>query len=440
MKKLVVLSAAFAVLKVSVFAEVSVTGEFDAVLMPLQVIHGKGGPRGDETIVGAGLGRNGNGDAARARIGIKASDENEKIGLEVKLQFNNNNGFRVAFDDFAEVWVKPIDWLRFDVGRFNNDTLRGKIGDDGWSHYTVTMKTKDEIFTRFQGQSFAAPNVHNSGGFLISAAPIEGLFIGAGVPGLISFQNSGTNPDWVQNRAAYAYQHIQVGVGYEINGVGLARAQYVGAKPAVQDFTTVTPAINAPRFEIAFAFTGMEGLVLDLGAKIPFAFSEFNTGWGLEKKEDISVIVVDYATWQAPFQISLGAGFATGPIDIQARADAKFAGTVKPDSGGSASEIRLPFILNVHLWPSYNLGFATVGVDLGLDFIGKETNGNGDVLYANTSSEMNGGVRVGFGAWLKKSFGASSIKGGLAYRVAGEVNSKKEPGVFSIPIMFEYSF
>jgi hypothetical protein len=50
-----------------------------------------------------------------------------------------------------------------------------------------------------------------------------------------------------------------------------------------------------------------------------------------------------------------------------------------------------------------------------------------------------GGTRFGIGAWLKKSYGASSSKGGLAYHLASEIHSVKE-GVFSIPIIFDYTF
>ncbi|MDR0562741.1 MAG: hypothetical protein LBG73_08655 [Spirochaetaceae bacterium] len=464
MRKLLALSVILSVLGLpALFAEVTVSGQFDAALIPLQVLIQDGDVakrKGEEEIaIGAGLGRNGsNNNAPRARVGIVAQDPDGKVGLNFKLQFNANSSFRVAFDDFAEVWWKPIDWLKFDVGRFNIDTLRGKIGDDGWQHYTVRMKSPDEIFTRFQGQSNARDNA--GGGFAISLTPLEGLFVGVGVPGLISIAESNeSHTDWVKEKALYAYQYVQAAVGYEIGGIGLARVQYVGAKPAVDklfikdpvtdlwiyntSFDPYYPTITAPKIEVAFAFTGMEGLVIDLGAKIPFGFKEPTGNVDIWKEEPDSYTVMgfsgDKVTWQAPFQVSLGAGFTTGPINILARIDTKFAGSVKIDTSGDPA-IKLPFVLNAHLWPSYDLGFATVGIDFGLEFKGKTTDQDDKVIGEGTSAERNGGVRVGFGAWIKKSIGPCSIRGGLAYRLGTEVDSTKEIAALTVPILFDYSF
>jgi hypothetical protein len=453
----------------ALFAEVTVSGQFDAALIPLQVLIQDGdvakANNEEEIAIGAGLGRPGNGDAARARIGVVAQDEEGKVGLNFKVQFNNNGSFRVAFDDFAEVWWKPIDWLKLDVGRFNIDTLRGKIGDDDWQHYTVKMKSPDEIFTRFQGQSISWTNagnnnnppntLNNSGGFAISLTPIEGLFVGVGVPGLISVDASGADhTDWIKQKALYAYQYVQAGVGYEIGGIGLARVQYVGAKPSIdffeEDGTTPKPdygvdydgsGIKAQKLEVAFAFTGMEGLVIDLGAKIPFGFKEPTANVGIWDEEPDSNPFFKDITWQAPFQVSLGAGFKTGAINILARIDTKFAGSVKYD-GSIPWEYHLPFILNAHLWPSYDLGFATVGVDFGLEFVGKTTDKDGDVIgeVSGVTDGKNGGVRVGFGGWIKKTIGGCSIRGGLAYRLGTEVNSEKEVAALTVPILFSYSF
>jgi hypothetical protein len=446
----------------ALFAEVTVSGQFDAALIPLQVLiqDVPANSTQEEIAIGAGLGRPGNGDAPRARIGIVAQDEEGKVGLNFKLQFNANSSFRVAFDDFAEVWWKPIEWLKFDVGRFNIDTLRGKIGDDDWQHYTVKMKSPDEIFTRFQGQRGSG-----GGGFGISLTPLEGLFVGVGVPGLISVEASGADhTDLVQRKALYAYQNIQAAVGYEIGGIGLARIQYVGAKPSVKGLYDGYPnswnplsttdlvydgsGITAQKLEVAFAFTGMEGLVIDLGAKIPFGFKDLKPETGLWYDESDSIPEIKDITWQAPFQVSLGAGFTTGPINILARIDTKFAGSVKYDGNDlivlgmiGGKEANLPFILNAHLWPSFDLGFASVGVDFGLEFIGKTTNEDGDVIGENpTSDGLKGGVRVGFGAWIKKTLGGCSIRGGLAYRLGTEVNSAKEKAALTVPILFSYSF
>ncbi|MDR1030817.1 MAG: hypothetical protein LBL76_08090, partial [Treponema sp.] len=152
MKKFIALAVGLVVLAGAGFAEVTVSGQFDAVVMPLQVID----PDDGDTLVGAGVGRNGGSDAPRARIGVTATNDTEQVGLNFKLQFNPNviSGHPVAaklgIDDFAEVWWKPIPQLKIEAGKFVNDTLRGQIGDDNWNKYTVLMRDADGIFSRFK--------------------------------------------------------------------------------------------------------------------------------------------------------------------------------------------------------------------------------------------------------------------------------------------------
>jgi hypothetical protein len=254
------------------------------------------------------------------------------------------------------------------------------------------------------------------------------------------------------------YQRIQAGVGYEIQNIGLVRAQFVGANSKgkwnytyegdrITGINIKDPLpINAPRIEAAFAYTGMEGLVLDLGLKFWIPVSDWTTDeWDPIKQEYIVLDQENTHTgsyWKG-VQVSLGAGYTAGDIGINGRIDAKFAQSYTHD-GDYGNDLSLPFNLNVHLWPSYNLGFATIGLDFGLEFIGTTT--FTQVAAETTDEEYKGGLRVGFGLWLQKAFGPSSIKLGLAYRVGSEFGEKdkpghwKEPGVLSIPIVFDYSF
>ncbi|MDR1277424.1 MAG: hypothetical protein LBK02_01590, partial [Treponema sp.] len=110
--------------------------------------------------------------------------------------------------------------------------------------------------------------------------------------------------------------------------------------------------------------------------------------------------------------------------------DALFGGGSKNDD--TDAELNIGLNLNAHLWPSYNLGFATVGLDLGYNLIGENTNKDGDTLTKS-------GYLFGGGAWIKKTIGGASIKGGIGYSM-GEVNEVKQASVFSVPIIFDYSF
>ncbi|GHV48938.1 hypothetical protein AGMMS49546_39700 [Spirochaetia bacterium] len=144
---------------------------------------------------------------------------------------------------------------------------------------------------------------------------------------------------------------------------------------------------------------------------------------------------------QRPLNISVGTNSSFGEggvIGIYARADAFFAGSFTNDG---KKTYEAPFEVNFHIKPSYKLSFATVGLDFGLYAASESKSGN-DLAY-----KTDGGAQVGFGAWILKAYGGGSIQAGLAYRAqanaiesAGDAKDTKRPGVFSIPIVFDYSF
>ncbi|MHB9293867.1 hypothetical protein Holit_02986 [Hollandina sp. SP2] len=447
MKKLIALSVVLVVLAGAGFAEVTVSGQVDAVVMPLQVI----APDGEDTLIGAGVGRNGSGDAPRVRIGVVGGTE--QVGINFKIQFNPKSSNsatdpRIGIDDFAEVWWKPVSQLKIEAGKFVNDTLRGKIGDDNWQRYTVGMKNPDGMFTRFSS---------GNAGFMLGLTPIEPLYIGVSVPSVVQF--TAGFPDTVGSYYSYegdttptaadaddftkvgnvihTYEKIQAAVGYTIPNIGLFRVQYVGASHIDPEGLWTNP-LNVRRIEAAFAFTGMKGLVIDVGGKVPLAFDTYENAKAYEWDNDgdgkdnipITHKVTGGTKYQAPFQVSLGAGYTADALDIKGRVDAQFGASKKMDN----YEKNPGLDVNVHLWPSYNLGFATAGLDVGFNFIGDTEEKIGD-----TTTTTEGGYQFGIGAWLKKAYGSASIKGGLALSL-GEKGGNKLPTVFSVPIIFDYSF
>ncbi|MHB9293022.1 hypothetical protein Holit_02139 [Hollandina sp. SP2] len=422
--------------------------------MPLQVNVTDDANKEDDgdTLVGAGVGRNGSGDTTRARIGIVAGTE--QVGINFKIQFNPNATARIGIDDFAEVWWKPVSQLKIEAGKFVNDTLRGKIGDDNWDQYTVVMKDADGIFSRFKS------NWTGNVGFMLGLTPIEPLYIGVSVPGLDQIaagsgnltdltgkytyyeydmdDTSSTSEPTTVGNALRTYEKIQAGIGYTIPNIGLVRAQYVGASHIIPEnsedaFKWWTNNLNVRRIEAAFAFTGVSGLVVDVGGKVPLAFTTYEQDYSSDFDSNpntpdttIRLKVTNGTKYQAPFQVSLGAGFTADALDIKGRVDAQFGGYTEYED----DKTEKGFDVNVHLWPSYNLGFATAGLDVGFNYIGEtETNG---------TTSNKGGYQFGAGLWLKKAYGGASIKGGLALSL-GEVDEVKRT-VFSVPIIFDYTF
>ena len=324
------------------------------------------------------------------------------------------------------------------MGRFNEDILRGKIGDDNWHSYTVDMQGKDAIFHWFNGDV----------GALIGLTPVEGLYIGLLVPKFAQFSLTKPELDYTSgasdgnsngdsNRALRVYERIQIGLGYEIQGIGLARAQFVGANGGITsfDFEKRTLSGDAPRFEAAFAFTGVEGLTVDFGLKFWIPIKDWlDPADTWDEAKDEYVKLEKTGTYFKGLQFALGAQYALGDLGIAARVDAKMLENYESDDGNI--KYTAPLNLNFHLWPSYNLGFATLGIDFGLEVNGKSKL---ETPAGSTDGEEDG-ILIGFGAWLKKSFGSSSIKGGLAYRAGTEYDGQKQNGIFTIPIVFDYSF
>jgi hypothetical protein len=253
-------------------------------------------------------------------------------------------------------------------------------------------------------------------------------------------------------KAEIAWKKLQAGIGYNIDGIGLARVQYVGGTndvtmttgtaakfvfdPDTYDGTgmpttgtadvpgwkyvkatdpAATPSYS--RIEAAFKFTMIDGLTADLGAKIPLPITE------------------NKVTYSDNVQINLAGSFAAGDFGITYGLYSGFGGSVKPDSGKVTKENGATF--NMILTPSYSLAAinATVGADLGF-----KVTGNSKALEKEVK---DGSVIIGFGAWVQRKFGNSLIKVGAAYQLPENMNdggTKDKTGYFSLPIILEVSY
>ena len=422
------------------------------------------------TLLGAGLGRDANnGNGVRGRIFIEG--RTDIVGLKLQLQFypfiqgNNynpgNDGIGntpqyIGFDDNVMVWWKPIPEIELDVGKFVNDPLRGKIGNNWMKAYTVSAYDEDEIFSRFRSQGFgtSASNIGVLGLFKFgdltagilfpqldpfTSAQASGAGGGKGATYETVVYNSGAN------EFVHVYERTQIGVGYNIQDIGLARVQFIGANKGFTIPSTVIGQIaaNTPRIELAFQLTAVQGLTLDIGGKIPFpVVAKDIKGWTRWEDDPATLTSSAKYEWKAgsgdakvqnPYQVSLGARFQLDALDISGRVDGKFGGSAEKLNAVLDKVYKFGPELNVHLWPGYNLGFAKAYLDIGLGWVG-ESKYDGEVI------KKSDGFRVGFGAYLEKPIGACTIRGGLAYRVASEFAGVKEDGVFSIPVMFDYTF
>jgi hypothetical protein len=363
---------------------------------------GKGGKAGSVYTGVGGVAAN----QPRLRVDIRGAGPDGKYGFDLRISTNDLANFGVQ--DYARAWVAPIPQIRIDAGRFREETLMGKVADNNSARYVLEMKDGNSIFDRF--------NTGAAAGAFITIKPLAGLFIGAG-------SRLGPGADWKTGSSVPAalakdmYKNSQVAAGYTIPGAGLVRAQFLGADHSYS-------ARTANQIQVAFAFTGLEGLTADLGLKYPFRL-----------KDDAVKGVI-----QLPLHAALGLKFAAGDFDIEGRVDADFAGSSQSESAGTktASAGRPEF--NIHLLPRCNLGFASLGLELGLIIKGgeKTTTETGGL---KTETVAEGGVQFGAGLWLFKSWGNGTVQAGLSFQPNGEpVKGTFTQGFIAVPLIFTYTF
>jgi hypothetical protein len=455
------------------YAEVTVGGSVDIGLIPFQfILNGDtspryfGAPEQEEVIIGAGAGRYGSGQGPRARLDLRASHD-DIIGMRMRIQARTDG---IGIEDYLQAWWNPLPWLRVDAGRFFDDRLRGKINDldERFNDNTVRMYDGDAIFSRFRTHRYGG-----QAGLMVSASPVRNLFVGALLYDLVPFTAASSSitesalfdahPAYVRENAD-AYHRIQAAAGYTIDNVGLVRVQYLGAKPMVEitrksdevlddndqlfySYMFDTFSITAPRIEVAFAFTGIPGLLVDIGGKVPLPFRDWDRGSdNIFEKEDETLLDPIYKTykkgfiWQAPYQASLGLKFTPNALDqleLALRVDTKFLGFMK----GHTDEIYFAPQINVHFWPSWDFFGTMLILDAGFEYIGATYNKNREFIGKGTPVEMNGGVRFGAGLSVQKNIiNNCFVRGGIAYKFAGEVNGVKEHAVLTIPLYLEYYF
>lgn len=401
MKRMVLAGLMFAGAIMAATAQVTVGGSVDMSVVPFQFGQAYDN---DSSFMGAGIGGILHNNGPRIRLDTRAVNAEHGFGFRVRFEGIANSGTgnpTARVENFLQAWWSPTEWLRLDAGRFDDDRLRGRVGDDEMSMFSLHMFDHDQIFNRIRMRN----------GFMVSSTPAEGLLLAVGLRHLVNNDNQApTGPYLVTTRSRNGdvWRNIHAAVGYTIDGVGLVRAQYIG------DMNTAI----ADRVEVAFALTAVDGMVLDIGGKVPFAF---DIAGGVERQNN--------------FGASLGVRYDLGgvPLELAARVDALFGGG---DTGAGFETSAAP-VINAHLWPSFDLDFARLLLNFGVEWIGAETH----TAAGTTTTTADGGLRLGVGLSLQRNlFGNSRVRGGVAYRFAGEVNGVQERGVFTIPLFFEYSF
>jgi hypothetical protein len=197
-------------------------------------------------------------------------------------------------------------------------------------------------------------------GALISITPVDGLFIAANFEKVTGLIKEG------------AYNAFTVGAGYTIAGIVPIRVQYAG-----KGSNAASEAYGA--IEAAVGFTGLEGLVLDLGAQI---------GLGTD-----------------PIKLGLAATYAAGDFGLGAILKLQFVGD---------------FGIAFYAEPTYQLG-SEYSVGLPVRF------GNGSLSSGLASNDL------GIGLYGKRHLPGGYVQLGVAADIGFGGATR-----ISIPLIFEH--
>jgi hypothetical protein len=409
---LFVTGAAFAQIQVADGLTIGAWGR--AVFVPVQGVFTDGGDPVYLSGIGSGWG------PAYTGIDIRFSAADGRIGGGADIGRDANGP---ANGDFLNVWAKPFgsDILFIDVGKYNWDEFRGKIGTD------------DEIQGFLGGPGHSPDDIFNratsGGGAIFVTKPVGGLTIFAQLsPGWDTWNSSQASGVV----AGDVYKRIQTGIGYDIPGIGLARLQYVGGI-GDGDWDATTPTkfnVNNARVEAAFNLKAVENLNLDIGLKLP-----------LPVKDEIGIPLLGTfdVILQDNFKIAVAATYTAGDFGVTLGAYAGFGGSVAIDQPGVDRQ-DLVKTFDIIAVPSFYVAAidAKVGVDVGFKFTS-----DGDVPATwNTADDTDSSTIFGLGAWIERSLGKSAIRTGLAYQFPkyGSNGIVGETGYLTWPIILTVSF
>jgi hypothetical protein len=449
MKKLLAFSIVFVLVCATVFAEVTVTAGAGMSFVPVGVLLPD---EGDAEFV-AGFGRNGAGDN-ELQVNVEGKTENGKAGFLFQWRpritgtaLSNNLG------DNGYIWYKPLDWIKIDAGRFRIADLRGKVGHAAWfGDYTISRADEDAIFQRFDGE----------GAVLLEVKPeaVSGLSVYAHINKLAYYDAAQKiNNTWIASRSAgYVWENIQFAVGYELPNIGLVRAQYVGAHPGMTTTSVSIPAgsggsnidVDLPtgwtnsRIELAFAYTGLPGLTLDVGGGFFLPFEDAKDAPNVYSKPASKLVEGKFSPG---FKAGLGVKYAADPLTVNLILGGTFAQTYEDEMFGEDVKATLGFRLKPYLAVAYKLNdIFTAQLEGGVEFVGDTTVDAGDQGDWTGDGAMN----YGFGLGLQTTFAPGcTIRTGLTY-AGGEAPgsipfmadspSSKLTGAFQIPIVFAVAF
>ena len=371
MKKIVGTIAAVAVAAGVAFADVGIGSWGRAVWTPVAYDDADGKVKSWE-----GISWGGN----FSRVGITVHAESENVGFALDMNADDYGNKGIGVHDIAHFWAKPWSWLEVKVGKTQDDTGRGNIayGIFNWKRMGAGWTGEDVTFTRFGNGTGGQAQ-----GAIVKVTPVEGLWAIAA----FDVQDNGEAVSTFGN-------HAQYGIGYEIDGIGHIRAQYIGGKNTtdVDGSTVPEDQINA-----AFDLAAVENLYLTVGAYIPLHLNRGNVAITDKIEETIPQV-----------KLAVGASYKVAAVTFNAFFVGNLPNTIKV--GGF--EVTKDFNCQVGVGADVDLGNG-IGLVADVRF-------SSAVSYSNSSTTLKAsGEEVVFLVGASKALTNGSI--GIGFQ--GDINN-----------------
>jgi hypothetical protein len=298
--------------------------------------------------------------ANSTRVGINIQGTSENVGFQIDI--NTDTGAPVAGDQ-AKIWAKPIPEVKMQLGRIFDDTFRGSTSWGAWNWLRYANMTGD-------GSVFARVGEYGQTNFEVAVTPMDALTIFAGLGG------NGLNLMAVTPETTEIFKNAQIGFGYNIENIGVLRAQYIGratgvvvtqdtsfaaitdiVAPAGGGSVTVTydptmtvstpiPENNYADINAAFKLTAVPNLKVDAG--VFFATDKDEAGYQAKIATDVAY-TMDALTLHAmafvqlpadgsdmPMEFGVGVDYTLeGSENIGLNADFRFQNEFKSEIGDS---------------------------------------------------------------------------------------------------------
>ncbi|MDR2702696.1 MAG: hypothetical protein LBB72_09720 [Spirochaetaceae bacterium] len=462
------------------------------------------------------------GDVPRIGFSANGTAPSGNIGFNIDFDFGINiaNNAPGIIGDNAKAWVKPLglvlpeeyNMLKLTAGFFKEEELRGRIGASEFASWLVYRQSRywfewgspdeDYIFRRFDATAGAyfkleplkwmdsgwnGLSIHGAFGSTALASAANNLRATLNLlnnednntMGDVYDENSGEYDGDRKVKASDVFRAMHVAIAYRIPDLGLVRAQFIGNNRNVfrwaeqgggranlerKLMTGISTNKDADVIEAAFLLDGLEGLKVDVGVKIPLAYTtkadflvypRLVGSDGLVIGEKTNPNKREY-TVQLPYVAALGVSWTPpsfSELTVNARVDGTFGGSIISDE--EKIKIRHGPIIDAWLMPSYLItDNIRLGVDMGVDIHLRDTYLVNDWPVDEALTDVSEFIDFGIGPWFQLNVGGGQVKVGVVMMKPGSPRYKMNSGqtyyaispiltggmIISVPISFTYSF